>query len=85
MDQQHKRVRLYTLSTCPQCKKVKEYLSAHHIQHELIEVDLLDSGEQWLTSKELKKYDPVVAYPMLVVEETIKGYDEAAMKKTFAL
>jgi len=44
-----KRVRLYSLSTCPVCKKVKSFLDANSISYENIEVDLLDSGEQWLT------------------------------------
>lgn len=50
-----KRVRLYSLSTCPVCKKVKEFLKNNSIETEIIEVDTLDSGEQWLAMKELKK------------------------------
>ena len=83
MEEKKKRVRLYALSTCPQCKQVKEFLSKKNIGYELIEVDLLDSGEQWLTSKELKKYDPVVAYPTVIIEEFIKGYNEEALKEAF--
>lgn len=80
MDQK-KRVRLYSLSTCPTCKKVKEFLEKNAIQYELTEVDLLDSGEQWLTSKELKKYNPDATYPTLIVEEVIKGLDEDAVRE----
>ncbi len=80
MDQK-KRVRLYSLSTCPTCKKVKEFLEKNAIQYELTEVDLLDSGEQWLTSKELKKYNPEATYPTLIVEEVIKGLDEDAIRE----
>jgi glutaredoxin len=74
-----KRVRLYSLSTCPTCKKVKEFLEKNAIQYELTEVDLLDSGEQWLTTKELKKYNPEATYPTLIVEEVIKGLDQDAI------
>jgi hypothetical protein len=51
----------------------------------MTEVDLLDSGEQWLTSKELKKYNPDATYPTLIVEEVIKGLDEDAIKKALEL
>lgn len=77
---EQKRVRVYSLSTCPACKKVKNFLDTNKITYENIEVDLLDSGEQWLTSKELKKYNPAVTYPTVVVEEVINGYDEDALK-----
>ena len=76
-----KRVRLFSLSTCPVCKQVKSFLDANGISYENMEVDLLDSGEQWLTSKELKKYNPEATYPTVVIEDVIKGYDEEAIRK----
>jgi len=80
MGEQIRKIKLYALSTCPTCKRVKQFLDEQGLQYSLIEVDQLDSGEQWLTSKELKKYDPVVVYPTLVVEKVIKGFDENAIK-----
>ncbi len=74
-------VKIYSLSTCPTCKKVKNFFDSNKINYTNIEVDLLDSGEQWLTSKELKKYNPSATYPTIVVEEVIIGYDEDAFKK----
>lgn len=81
MEEQKKKVRLYSLSTCPTCKQVKKFLDQHNIKYELTEVDLLDSGEQWLISKEVKRYNPAVTYPTLVVEEVILGLDEEAIKE----
>ena len=81
MEEQKKRVRLYSLSTCPTCKMVKNFLDENNIKYEITEVDLLDSGEQWLMSKEVRKYNPAVTYPTLVVEEVILGLDEEAIKK----
>lgn len=85
MEEQDKKVRLYGLSTCPTCKKVKQFLDKHKIRYEHIEVDLLDSGEQWVTSKELKRYNPEVTYPTMVIEEVIKGFDEEAMKMALGI
>lgn len=85
MEGQKKQVRLYALTTCPICKQVKKFLDEHNISYTMTEVDLLDSGEQWLTSKELKKYNPDATYPTLIVEEVIKGLDEDAIKKALDL
>lgn len=82
MTEQKKKVRLYSLSTCPTCKKVKRFLDSRDIKYEFIEVDLLDSGEQWVTSKEVKRYNPAVTYPTLVIEEVITEFDENAIKES---
>ena len=85
MEEQKKKVKLYSLSTCPTCKRVRTYLDDHHIKYDLIEVDLLDSGEQWLTTKEVKKYNPGATYPTLVIEEVILGLDEEAIRSSLNL
>jgi len=85
MEEQKKKVRLYSLSTCPTCKRVKKFLDGYNIKYELIEVDLLDSGEQWLTSKEVKRYNPAVTYPTLVIEEVVLGLDEEAIKNALGI
>jgi glutaredoxin-like protein NrdH len=80
-----KKIRLYGLSTCPTCKKVKNFLDELNIEYELIEVDLLDSGEQWVTSKEVRRYNPAMTYPTLVIEEVITGPDEEAIKEALGI
>ncbi len=81
VEDQKKQVRLYALSTCPECKRLKKFLDENNIKYELIEVDLLDSGEQWVTSKEIKRYNPAATYPTLVIEEVILGLDEEALRE----
>jgi glutaredoxin len=81
MKGQRKKVRLYALSTCPSCKRVKQFLDNHNIAHEYIGVDLLDSGEQWVASKDLKKYNPQASYPTLIIEDVITGFDEESLKE----
>jgi glutaredoxin len=85
MAEQQKKVRLYSLSTCPTCKIVRQLLEKHGIPYELTEVDMLDSGEQWLMTKEVKKYNPQVTYPTLVIEEVILGPDEETIKKALGI
>jgi glutaredoxin len=85
MVEEAKMIKLYSLSTCPTCKKVKQFLDGHDIRYELTEVDLLDSGEQWLISKELKQYNPAATYPTLVISTVIPGFDEEAIRKALGL
>ena len=85
MEEQKKKVRLYSLSTCPTCKGVKKFLDEHNIKYEFTEVDLLDSGEQWVTSKEVKRYNPAVTYPTLVIEEVVLGLDEESIKSALGI
>jgi len=74
------RVTLFSLSTCAVCKKVKKFLDDNNIPYTLVEVDTLDSGEQWLMTKELKKHNPQATFPTVVVEEVVKGYDREALE-----
>jgi len=85
MGNKKKRVTLYALSTCPECKRVKKFLADNDIEHKLVEVDLLDSGEQWVASKEVKKYNPEVTYPTLVIEEVVLGFDEDTIRAALEL
>jgi len=75
-----KRVTLYTLSTCAVCKKVKQFLDDNGIPYTRIEIDTLESGEQWVMTKELAKHNPEATYPTVIVEEVIKGYDVEALR-----
>jgi glutaredoxin-like protein NrdH len=73
------RVTLFSLSSCPVCKQVKKFLEDNHVSFTLIEVDMLDSGEQWLMTKKLKEYNPQATYPTVVMEEVIRGFDVEAL------
>lgn len=76
-----KKVRLYALSTCPVCKKAANLLESLGVSFQKVEVDMLDSSEQWATMKEVKRYNPEATFPTVVVEEVIVGYKEDAIKK----
>jgi glutaredoxin-like protein NrdH len=85
MDASPKKVRVYSLSTCPACNKLKKFLDENEIVYEIIVVDSLDSGDQWLASKELKKYNSSGSYPTVVIEEVVKGFDEPGLKQALGL
>ncbi len=81
----HRKIKLYSLSTCPVCKKVKEFLKNNNIEYEMIEVDTLEGGEQWVALKELKKINPQETFPTLLVEKAVVGFDEENLKKILEL
>lgn len=75
-----KRVTLYTLSTCPACKKVKKFLDENGISYGFVEVDSLDGSEQWAATKELSRHNPQVSYPTVVIEDVVLGADIDSLK-----
>lgn len=85
MDAQRKRVKLYALSTCPVCKKVRQFLDEHRVKYDYVEVDTLETAEQWVTSKEARRYNPEGSYPTTVVEEVIRGFDEEGLKEALGI
>ncbi len=75
-----KKVTLYTLSTCPACKKVKKFLDDNGISYRSVEVDALDGSEQWAATKELSRHNPQASYPTVVIEDVVLGYDIDSLK-----
>jgi glutaredoxin len=81
-EQNMKKVTVYSLSTCPVCRRVKEFLDGRDITYTLIEVDTLDSGEQWSMMKELARHNPGKTFPTTIIEDIVIGFqpEELATK-----
>jgi len=60
-------------------------LKNNNVDCEIIDVDLLDSGEQWVALKELKKINPQETFPTLVVQKAVVGFDEENIKKVLEI
>lgn len=69
-----KKVTLYSLSTCPVCKKVRKFLDDSGIAYALVEVDSLVGSEQWAATRELARHNPQASYPTVVIEDAVVGY-----------
>jgi glutaredoxin-like protein NrdH len=83
--QEHDKGEALRAEHCPRCRRLKAFLDEHGVQYEDIEVDLLEGGEQWVASRELKRYNPAATYPTLVVEEVIVDFDEKRLKEALGL
>lgn len=70
-------VKVYALSTCPWCKKVKKYLDDRNVEYDCIDVDLVQGEEQNKALKEVEKLTGKRAFPVTVINDTvITGFKE---------
>lgn len=76
-----KLIKIYTLSTCPTCKWLKQKLTEMGHEYEAIDVDLLVGGEQWVVLKEVKKYNPEATFPTMIIEKVITAFSDEMLEK----
>ncbi len=70
-------VKVYALSTCPWCKKVKRYLDDRNVEYDCIDVDLAKGEEQDKALKEVEKLTGKRAFPVTVInDQVIIGFKE---------
>lgn len=75
-------IKLYALSTCPHCRRTRDLLDSLGVDYDCTEVDLLEGSSQWAASQEVKKYNPAMTFPTMVVgDKVIVGYDEDAIRE----
>jgi glutaredoxin len=69
-----KNIYMYTLSTCPWCRKTKKYFTEHNIEFNFIDYDLADEATQ---SKIMDELDAAGAtgFPFVRIgKEIVEGY-----------
>jgi glutaredoxin-like protein NrdH len=75
-------VRLYALSTCGWCRRVKEFLGERGVAYEYVDVDLCSREEKREVTVFLREHGLPLTFPLVVVDEStyISGYrpDELA-------
>ena len=70
-----KKVSMYTLSTCPWCRKTKNYFTEHHIPFDFIDYDLADETTQSRIIEELDAKG-VNGFPYVKIDNNvIVGYN----------
>ncbi|MCS7258060.1 MAG: glutaredoxin family protein [candidate division WOR-3 bacterium] len=81
------KILLYALSTCGWCKKTKAFLSNYNIAYSYIDVDLLDSTDREKIIGEIRKCNPQVSFPTIVINDEIciVGYDEEKLRTALKL
>ena len=71
-----KKVFMYTLSTCPWCRRTKKWFADHQIPFEFVDYDLQDPEKQAAIEKEMLGRGGNVAFPwVLIGDELIVGWN----------
>jgi glutaredoxin len=71
-----KKVSMYTLSTCPWCRKTKKFFKDRNIPFDFVDYDLASEQEQEKISKEMMKYTGHISFPFVRIgDKVIIGYN----------
>ena len=85
MPAQTKTVELYTLSTCPWCKKAKAFLDEKRVEYSYIDYDLADEVVQARIQEEMMGRH-AAAFPYAKIgDEFIVGYNPEAYTRLLSL
>ena len=76
------KIMLYALSTCGWCRKTKELLNELGVEYEYIYVDLLENEDEDTAMDEVKKWNPRLSFPTLVIDDKcIVGFKEDEIRE----
>jgi glutaredoxin len=76
--EEHRKVKVFALSTCGWCKRTRKFLDVNNIPYETIDIDLLKGEEREQAREELSRFNPRRSYPTTVIDdhEVVMGFDE---------
>jgi len=75
-------ITLFALSTCGWCKKTRALLENLKVAYNYIYIDLIEGFEREEIISALKKFNPDVSFPTIVINdsEVIVGFEEDKIK-----
>jgi glutaredoxin len=80
------KVFLYALSTCGHCRNAKRLLDENNVEYEFVDVDLLPREEMSKVVEEVRKVNPQVAFPTILIgDKVIVGYRELEILEALGL
>ncbi|MBN2140069.1 MAG: glutaredoxin family protein [Desulfovibrionaceae bacterium] len=75
-------VKLFALSTCVHCKNTKAFLDQCGVKYECVFVDQLSGPKRQEAIAEVRKHNPAVSFPTVVIGETVVvGFDKKKLEK----
>ncbi len=81
-------VLLYGLSTCVHCRHAREFFEEQHIPFDCVYVDKLDGEERANTIAAVRKHNPRISFPTIVVDDgccVLVGFNEDDVRKALDL
>lgn len=81
------KILLYALSTCVWCRKTKQFLEDLGVEYSYIFVDLLEEDDKDDIIKDVKKCNPRISFPTIIVndEKCIIGFKEDEIRGALGL
>jgi len=75
-------IKIFALSTCIHCRNAKKYLDECGVKYECVHVDELTGDERKDVVQEIKKHNPSVSFPTIVIKDTVVvGYHKDKIDK----
>ncbi|MCC6503379.1 MAG: glutaredoxin family protein [Deltaproteobacteria bacterium] len=80
-----KKISMYTLSTCPWCRKTKKFFTDKNIPFDYIDYDLADSETQKRIINDMERHG-ASAFPYVMIEnDIVEGYSPDRYTKLLGL
>lgn len=79
---------IYTLSTCIHCRNLKDFLKECGIDYNYIDVDQLEGDERKKTIEAIKKLNPSVSFPTILLDggdTVIVGFKKKDLEKALGI
>jgi glutaredoxin len=72
----NKKVKVYALSTCPWCRKAKQFFKDHGVEFEAIDFDLCEPQKQKECLSEMKLYGAGGSFPVVLIgKDMVEGFN----------
>jgi glutaredoxin len=78
---------MFGLSTCVWCRKMRQFLEGAGVVFEIVYVDELEGAEREAAVAEVRKWNPAVSFPTVVVDDarSVNGYKPDEVKEVLGL
>ncbi len=80
-------VLFYALSTCIWCRRTRQFLESRDVAFEVVYVDLLQGAEREAAVEQVRRWNPSVSSPTLVIDgrRAIIGYRPEEIQEALGL
>ncbi|MBI5522164.1 MAG: glutaredoxin family protein [Desulfarculus sp.] len=79
-------IKLFALSTCSHCKNTRKFLDENQVHYDCVEVDLCPLDQKDEVIAEVRKYNPSLSFPTLVIgDKVIVGFKEKEIRELLGL
>jgi glutaredoxin len=70
------KVLMYTLSTCPWCRKTKQFFKDKNIPFDFVDYDVVSDEEQDRIVADMRKHTSHISFPYVVIDDkVVQGYN----------